>query len=117
MFSPETIRAMSRKAARDSARAGVVPLLVEEEDLEPGVLERHLRGVPFIGDRVPRGYRKVEDWFVDTSGWGSEDEPAMTQRAFLAKVRENGAGYAYALTEVGQFQGYVGVFRYKGARA
>lgn len=140
MMSSQQIVAMSRAAARRSAREHVVPLLVEKEDLVADVtLRRHLRGIPFIGDRVPRGWKLMHaasllgsdtncvPWWpdepskahaymqVDSSGLGAEGEPSFTQAGFCEAVRKIGPGYGYAMAEQGQFQVVVGVFRPAGA--
>lgn len=124
MMSIETIRRMSRQAARQSAREGKVPLLVEAEDMAEGVLESHLRHIPFIGDRNPRGYRPLRDadgsfteHFCDSSGRGVPGEAAETFDEFCRHVRERGPGFAYAVTEAGQWQAYIRVYRYAGGRA
>ena len=54
------------------------------------------------------GYELVEKYFVDSSGFGAEDEPALTISHFLQKVK---AGYYYGITGEGQFQVYVGEFK------
>lgn len=114
MMSYDTIREMSRRAAAESRRNGTRPRVVEEEDLllSDERLLAHLRPIPFVGDRATfRGLRKASgDLFVDSSGWGAPDEAALTQDQFLAKVRENGPNHAYAVTEAGQFQVWVGVW-------
>jgi hypothetical protein len=54
---------------------------------------------------------------VDSSGFGSDSEPALTQRQFMAKVREEmkaNPQTAFAITEYGQFQCFVGVYRWTG---
>ncbi len=113
MMSPSYIAELSRQAARKAAREKKYPLLVEQGDIDAChlLLERgqlpHL-GIPFIGDWRPRGYKPVgEPLFVDSSGFGSASEPALTQREFVARLR---AGYAYAVIEAGQFQCYVQEF-------
>ena len=57
--------------------------------------------------------KRVETLFVDSSGWGSEREPAMTVRAFKNKmsdlIREHGHVYA-GLEGIGQFQVYIAVW-------
>jgi len=53
------------------------------------------------------GYKKVNEYFVDNSGLGSESEPALTARQFLNKVKN---GYYYGITGQGQFQVYIGEF-------
>ena len=109
MMSPETIRAVSRKAARESARNKVVPLLVEREDMDERLGE-YIRGLPFIGYRTPRGYKKLDTYFVDNSGFGREGEPALTFGEFCEAVRKNGPGCSYAILEAGQFQVVIGLF-------
>lgn len=103
MMSLETIHAQSRKAARESAKAHLVPMIVEAEDIP------HMPPFkfPFIGNRTPRGYRKVAEHFVDSSGFVSSGEAALTIEQFKAILVP---GHAYATTEAGQFQVYVSEF-------
>ena len=97
-------------------------------------------GAPFIGDRVPRGWKplKYSDLspivrlrdrrgfygsddglgillFVDSGGWGAEDEPALGKRGLEAAVRDILAAtdetVGFAIYEVGQFQAHLRVFR------
>ena len=106
MMSGQQIADMSRQAARKAARDKKYPLIVEAEDLKNGVewAMKYLR-FPFIGDWRPRGYTPTENlFFVDSSGFGSPGEAALTQEEFLAKLRP---GFAYAVVEAGQFQVYV----------
>ena len=56
------------------------------------------------GEKTPLGYKVTEVFFVDNSGFGSENEPALTASQFLTKVK---AGKYYAITGQGQFQVYV----------
>jgi hypothetical protein len=92
--------------------------------------------LPFIGDYRPEDFDlvdretlvvpedvsawKVRDAIcdapyieVDTSGWGSSDELALTSQEFL-RVAETNPDIGWALIEVGQFQGVVGAFRLCG---
>jgi hypothetical protein len=99
--------AQARKAARVKRRP-YVPFDVEEVD--------RMETFPFpnIGSYKPAGWRKVADWFVDKTGWGAEDEPALTLNQFRAAVREwveKHPGDGFAITEEGQFQIYVSAFR------
>ncbi len=133
MMSSHQIVEMSRRAARQSAREGVVPVLVTERDLEADVtLRRRMKLTPFIGNRVPRGWRllnasvllgsdrncvpywddKRRHYYmqVDSSGFGSESEPSFTQSAFFEAVRKIGPGRGYAIVEQGQFQVVVGCY-------
>jgi hypothetical protein len=128
-MSPETIRSMSRDAARRSLRNGDVPLLVRDEDR--GVLNEHLRHMPNLGDRCPRGWKRVPACSltastsglvpfygkemhhyieVDSSGWGSPGELALTFGQFCQWVSEAPGELGYAIVEAGQFQVVIGVF-------
>jgi hypothetical protein len=64
-----------------------------------------------------RGYELIENLFVDSSGWGAEDEPALTAGQFEKKlldiIKEHGPVYAF-LTDAGQFQVYLGLFKRTG---
>lgn len=61
--------------------------------------------IPFIGDYVPEGFTPTDRvLFVDTSGFGGREESALTTEEFLAALTP---GYAYAMTEAGQFQAYI----------
>lgn len=55
-----------------------------------------------------KGYELVQEFFVDNSGFGSESEPALTPAMFLREVK---AGYYYGITNIGQFQVYIGEFK------
>jgi hypothetical protein len=133
MMGLEQIIAMNRAAARRSAREHILPLVVSREDLETDLmLKRRLRAIPFIGDRRPRGWKRMDasallgsdrgcvPWSgpeknhfieVDSSGFGTPGEIALTFEEFLEAVRKIGPGYGYAMVEQGQFQVVVGVFR------
>ena len=67
-----------------------------------------VKGCKVIGDNIPLGYEKTEDFFVDNSGLGCEVENALTFDNFLTKVK---AGYYYAITGQGQFQVYISEFK------
>jgi hypothetical protein len=64
-----------------------------------------------------KGYELVENLFVDNSGFGSDDEPALTRSSFESRLIEllNQHGPLYAfITDVGQFQVYIGLFKKTG---
>jgi hypothetical protein len=61
-----------------------------------------------------RGYKLVEEMFVDSSGFGAENEPALTVNQFDKKVKEliEKEGELQAkMTNCGQFQVYIGFFK------
>jgi len=53
---------------------------------------------------TPLGFIEVNKFFVDNSGFGSEDELALTASSFLKKVKKD---FYYAITDCGQFQVYI----------
>lgn len=65
------------------------------------------------------GYELVAELFADSSGFGQDNEPALTVSQFEKETRElvekHGTLYA-ALTGVGMFQVYVGFFTKTGAK-
>lgn len=72
-----------------------------------------LQKIPNIGGYRPKGYTLDHTLFVDKSGFGAENEPALTLRAFKARVSDafwKGDRFGYAIIEEGQFQVVVGVF-------
>ena len=106
-------------------RAFTVPRFISESDMP--AIQRQVRGIPFIGKTVPRGYERVsvrhefgEDYgtgtadggylLVDSSGFGTPREVAMTGPEFLKFVRQH-PGYGYGIVEAGQFQVVIGVYR------
>jgi len=103
MLGLKEIQAASRKAARDSTKAKLIPYIVEAEDID----NMPPFPFPFIGYRVPRGWKKLTEHFVDSSGFGQPGERAMTVGELLDKLV---VGHGYAITEVGQFQVYVGEY-------
>jgi hypothetical protein len=132
MMSLYQIEAESRKAARRSAAAHLTPLVVSDPS--------EVYHAPFIGNRVPRGWRplKYTDLnpivdidtyrrgfygdnqmgillFVDSGGWGSENEPALGKAGLATAIRDILAAtdetVGFAIYEVGQFQCHLRAFR------
>lgn len=64
-----------------------------------------------------KGYQLIEEFFVDNSGLGSPSEPALTALQFQEKlsllIEEHGSFYT-SITNQGQFQVYLGVFKKTG---
>ncbi len=120
MMDLATIQQQSREAALTAARERRLPFLVEYHDLH--AIRSRLRGgagsaVPFpdIGSYRPPGFRTIRTLFIDTSGFGSPRERALT---FEQLANEITIGHAYAFIEIGQFQAYLREYRpiKKGAR-
>lgn len=88
--------------------------------------------IRWLGKVVPDGwenaYEKIEnrlvssdcepseelvEYFVDSSGFGSDNEPAMTYGNFIKQIKK---GRAYGISDRGQFQVYVREFVRKGVK-
>ena len=111
MMDPSTIRSMSDRAARKAARAKKTPYVPYDTDEVNGWSSFPF---PFIGSYLPEKWEKVDSLFCDSSGFGQPGEPALTQDQLKSKVRAYLAldgTYGFAVTEAGQFQCYVGVFK------
>jgi len=63
--------------------------------------------VPNMGKWRPKRWRLEQEFFVDHSGFGRDNDPALTQAEFIACVK---AGRGYGVIDIGQFQLYVGEF-------
>ncbi len=111
MMSAAAIRQLAQQQARRAARARAQPLVIEGEDAPDDVrLFEYLRHMPNIGDYRPRRWKLVEHRLTDKSGFGREDEPALTIAGLMCWVRSMGPGNGYAIIEEGQFQVVVGRF-------
>lgn len=115
MMHPAEIRHRSTEAAKKAAA----------ENKEPFVFfdRKEVRACPpfnfpFLGDYEPPGWSQLleEDLFVDISGVGAPDEPALTVDQLkdelinlLVKHKDETVGFAFS--EVGQFQGHLRVYK------
>lgn len=117
MMSLSEIRRLSDEQAAKAARKKLkpyVPFSREEIEGYPSF------PFPNIGSYDPPGWERVhgadDPLFVDTSGFGSENEPALTVRQFKEKLLElwdKDSGYGYAIVSEGPFQAYIGIFKEK----
>ena len=98
MYSLEQIVAMNNEATKKAENEGLTPYIAKSNG------DEGVRACKRLGDYIPKGWQKVNTYFVDSSGFGSESEPALTFGQFLTKVRE---GFGYAIGETGQFQLYI----------
>ena len=67
-----------------------------------------------------KGYELKKELFVDSSGFGQEDEPALTQSGFMFEVSQLLEEYGTLtakITRAGQFQVYIGLFTKTGTKS
>ena len=110
MMSVEVIIAVNNEIAQKAAKQGLVPYVPSsvEEVTSPF-------SFPNIGSLKPRGWSNTgETWFVDKTGHGFDNEPALTWQQFRRRL----GGYilrhpshGFAVTEEGEFQVVVSAFR------
>lgn len=104
MMDLETIKSTNEERASQARKENIKPFVIESQDQI-----NSFKGFPFphVGDHVPEGWKLIETYFVDASGFGRVGEGALTVRQFLQKLK---VGFGYAVVEAGQFQVYVGEF-------
>ena len=116
MMDTATIRDFQRQAAQRAARQNKVPYVpFDESDIDEKKLS-----IPNLGNYCPKGYKMIDDVMVDSSGFGSPGEPALTMGEFLDRMRNDlkeKKNLGYAIVEEGQFQVVVGVFEVVKAKA
>ena len=115
MMSLAYIQHESDKAARRAAKLRKQPYVPFDLDEVESYLTEG-KGFPFpnIGSHRPRNWQITDQvWFVDSTGHGGDNEPALTHQQFkrelLSFVSENPT-MGYAIIEVGQFQLYIAAF-------
>jgi len=69
--------------------------------------DTYVKSSPYVGDYRPIGWKQIDTHFVDNSGLGSPNEPALTFGQFVSKVKQ---GHGYAIISIGQFQVHVAEF-------
>lgn len=134
MMSTQEILRLSDEAEARAKRENKKPrifgtYIAERRDF----LAREVRGIPFVGkylpadfERVPRAELRTPEtmspqrltWlgcddefvFVDSSGFGARDEPALTFDEFVDLVAAN-PGLGWGIVESGQFQVVIGAAR------
>jgi hypothetical protein len=115
MWDLETIKRLNREVGERAVEEGLEPFHLEREaqlDLMPPF------PFPNLGDdavELDKQHERVDSLFVDKSGFGAADEPALTMDQFTDRLREllreNEGGILLAIEEEGQFQLHVGVWR------
>lgn len=112
MWCLEVIDYLNRQAGKKARKRGAAPFV-------PAGPENVDNWPPFpfpnLGDYTPPGWDRTEEsWFVDKTGWGRPDEPALTLEQLKGRLRcyvmEN-PGHGFGIIEEGQCQLYIGAFR------
>jgi hypothetical protein len=106
MMDIQTIIAMNKTRTNKAKRHGRQPATYNAAELATMSAQEICRKIPAMGDYVPKGWKKVEEHFVDASGFGAPGEPAMTIEAFAKMVKEK-PSHGWGIGETGQFQCYI----------
>ena len=108
MMGLAEIRVINREKTATAKAEGTTPFLIKSQEQIDNMPPFPF---PHIGDYVPEGYKEMGTYFVDSSGFGSSGELALTINEFKRKMK---IGHSYAIIEAGQFQVYVTEFRKVG---
>ena len=128
MHSLATIIRINEQAGDRARRKRIKPYVLKSQadvdSLPGGPQWDGKRGYPFpyIGNAVPNGWWAAHDedagadleFFVDSTGKGHDDEPALTWQHFtreLIGIYEQHPEYGYAITEAGPFQVYINAWK------
>jgi hypothetical protein len=99
MYSLATIKAMQDKHTIKAKKLKLIPYIAKYDG------DTEVFKMPFMGYYLPKGFEVTDNrYFVDSSGFGSGWEAAMTANQFLTRVKK---GLAYGIYEAGQFQVYI----------
>lgn len=135
MMDIDTIVALNKQAGNKAKRHGIKPTTYTDNDIlkiANNEIEC-LRDIVNLGDYIPKGWRRfninkwVEEWdlpcsykflkngglFVDSSGFGSSNEPALTVDELLNVMSQlliNRPNLGFGIISQGQFQLTIGVF-------
>jgi len=102
------IEEVNTRIALEAAEEDQRPMTMTEQELI-----RRPFPIPVIGYMdASDNFQEIAEFFVDASGFGEEDEPALTHDQFENKARKliesrSPVSVYWAVTEVGQFQVYV----------
>lgn len=116
MWDLETIKELNKRAQERAQELGLEPHHITSE---VELLTMPPFPFPNIGaDEVEadKRWERIDTLFVDSSGFGTDDEPALTIAQFIERLREliranRLTGIRCAIIEEGQFQLYVGVWK------
>ena len=129
MMDIDTIVALNKEAGNKAKKDGVKPTTFEHKTLD----RFDLMKIVNLGNYVPKGWKRLDvnkyvmKWelpyshkildkgglFVDSSGFGQPDEPALTIEqliSLMAKLLSNKPSLGFGIVSEGQFQITIGVF-------
>jgi hypothetical protein len=112
MLSIEYIEQEELKAAQRAAKEHKLPFVYWDKS---EVEKRIPFPFPVLGNYIPKGWDRIDELFCDSSGFGTEDEPALSVNGLIQKIEDYIDEYSektvgFALTQCGEFQTYVGVY-------
>ena len=109
MIDLDQIRKMKSKAAKAARADKTKPFVVyNNRDIER-LSSQEIR-LPFLGDYCPEGFYVMNEIFVDSSGFGSDSEPAMTLPKFFGMLDKLGKPFGLAISEAGEFQVMIKIY-------
>ena len=115
MLDYSQVREIADQATRKAKRQHLKPLSIRKYTGDN--FRAFIAKTPFLGDYVPEGWEKdgnIEPLFVDKSGFGGDDEPALSLNQLKSKIdnfRLSGDHYGFGIIEEGEFQVYIQVYR------
>jgi len=111
MMDLHTIHELSRQAARKARREHRQPAVPTDHDRAEMAQGRYGNfRIPNLGEYRPRGWRMIDQHFVDKSGFSSPGEPALTMPKFMQLIAKTDPSHGWGMIEEGQFQAWVGEF-------
>lgn len=116
MWDLHTIHELNKRAQERAQELGLEPHIIKKE---VELLSMPPFPFPNIGaDEVEadKRWERIDTLFVDSTGHGADDEPALTIDQLVEKLREliranKDTGIRCAIIEEGQFQLYIGVWK------
>ncbi len=114
MMGLEQIKAMNAEAgAKARVRRTKLHTFKSIEDID-ALFRGETGKIPNVGDHKPKGWKEaMTPLFCDSSGCGSDHEPALTQNQLKKRLKElfeKNPEYGYGVVSQGQFQLHLGVF-------
>ena len=111
MMSIDHIVGLAKEQAAQASRMKKQPMRIPNkvywDKFSADKKADRLHHIPNLGGYVHPDWERVDNFMVDSSGFGGTDEPALTFEQFVGRVVPR---RGYAIIEEGQFQVIVGEF-------